>query len=75
VFRASSFPSSGATTTAVAASGLQLKRGDSSAVGRGRSGLTTINSTVTIPRSNRKPEAATAVYNLLMMGMRIFETC
>jgi hypothetical protein len=36
MFRASSCPSSGATTTAVAASGLQLERGDSSAVGRGR---------------------------------------
>jgi hypothetical protein len=38
VFRASSCPSSGATTTAVAASGLPLERGDSSAVGRGRAG-------------------------------------
>jgi len=27
------------------------------------------------PRSNGKPEAATAVYKLLMMGMRIPETC
>jgi hypothetical protein len=38
MFRASSYPSSGATTTAVAASGLPLERGDSSAVGRGRVG-------------------------------------
>ena len=38
MFRASAFPSSGATTTAVAASGLPLERGDSSAVGRGRAG-------------------------------------
>jgi hypothetical protein len=38
VFRASSFPSSGATTTAVADSGLPLEFGDSSAVGRGRAG-------------------------------------
>ena len=35
MFRASSFPSSGATT-AVAASGLPSELGDSSAVGRGR---------------------------------------
>jgi hypothetical protein len=36
MFRASSCPLSGATTTAVAASGLPLERGGSSAVGRGR---------------------------------------
>ena len=36
MFRASSRPSSGATTTAVAASGLPSERGDSSAVGRSR---------------------------------------
>ena len=36
MFRASSCPSSGATTTAVAASGLPLERGGSSAVGRGQ---------------------------------------
>jgi len=38
MFRATSCPSSGATTTAVAASGLPLERGGSSAVGRGRAG-------------------------------------
>jgi len=38
MFRASPCPSSGATTTAVAASGLPLELGDSSAVGRGRAG-------------------------------------
>ena len=38
MFRASSCPSSGATTTALAASGLPLERGGSSAVGRGRAG-------------------------------------
>jgi len=38
MFRASSCPSSGATTTAVAASGLQLERGGNSAVGRGWAG-------------------------------------
>jgi len=36
MFRASLCPSSGATTTAVVASGLPLERGGSSAVGRGR---------------------------------------
>jgi hypothetical protein len=36
MFRASSCISSGAATTAVAASGLPLERGGSSAVGRGR---------------------------------------
>jgi hypothetical protein len=35
---ASSCPSSGATTTAVVASGLPSELGDSSAVGRGRAG-------------------------------------
>jgi hypothetical protein len=35
MFQASSCPSSGVTTTAVAASGLPLEFGDSSAVGRG----------------------------------------
>ena len=38
MFRTSLCPSSGATTTAVAASGLPLERVDSSAVGRGRAG-------------------------------------
>jgi hypothetical protein len=38
MFRASSCPSSGATTTAIAASGLPSERGDSSAFGRGRRG-------------------------------------
>jgi len=38
MFRASSRPSSGAATTAVAASGLPSERGDSSAVGGGRAG-------------------------------------
>jgi len=38
MFRASSCPSSGATTTAVAASGLPSELGDSSSVGRGRAG-------------------------------------
>jgi len=41
MFQASSCPSSGATTTAVAASGLLSELGDSSVVGRGRAGPTT----------------------------------
>jgi len=40
MFRAFSCPSSGATTTAVAASGLPSERGGSSAVGRSRAGRT-----------------------------------
>ena len=51
------------SSTAVAASGLPLQRGGSSAVG------------LLPPRSNGKPEAATAVDELLMMGMRMPETC
>ena len=38
MFRASSCPASGATTAAVAASGLPSELGDSTAVGRGRAG-------------------------------------
>jgi hypothetical protein len=57
VFRKSSCPSSGATTTAVEASGLPSKRGGSSAVGRGRAGRPDHDQ----PRSEGKPEAATAV--------------
>jgi hypothetical protein len=43
MFRASSYPSSGATT-AVAASGLPLERGGSSAVGCGRVGILLVDS-------------------------------
>ena len=56
-------------STAVADSGLPLERGGSSVVGRGRSGP------LLPPRSNGKPEAATAVDKLLMMGMRMLKTC
>jgi hypothetical protein len=63
VFWASSCPSSGATTTAVAASGLLSELGDSSAVGRGRDGRPARPRPTALlsPRSNGKPEAATAV--------------
>ena len=43
MFRASSCPSSGATTTAVADSGLPSELGESSAVGRGRAGRLYLN--------------------------------
>jgi hypothetical protein len=47
-----------------------------SAVGRGRSHLTDHDKTALLPpRPNGKPEAATAVDKLLMMGMRMPETC
>jgi hypothetical protein len=55
MFRASSCPSSGATTTAVAASGLPSELGDSSTVGRGRA------TALLSPSSDGKPEAPTAV--------------
>jgi len=59
MFRASSCPSSGATTIAVAASGLLSELGDSSAVGRGwaRPQPTALLS----PSSDSKPEAAIAI--------------
>jgi len=53
-------------STVVAASGLPLERGGSSAVGR---------TALLSPSSDGKPEAATAVDKLLMMGMRMPETC
>jgi hypothetical protein len=63
MFWTSTCPSSGATTTAVAAFGLPSEFGDSSAVGRGRAGSTgptTTNNTATT-KLRGKPEAATAV--------------
>jgi len=64
-------------STAAAASGLPLERGGSSAVGRGRSGRPTRpRPTALLPLgSNGKPEGAAAVDKLLMMGMRMPETC
>jgi hypothetical protein len=62
--------------TALAASGLPLERGGSSVVGRGRSDPYRPRPTALLtPRSNGKPEATTAVNKLLMMGMRMSETC
>jgi hypothetical protein len=57
------------STIAVAASGLPLERGNSNAVGRVRP------TSLLPPRSKSKPEAATAIVELLMMGMRMPETC
>ena len=60
--RASACPTSGATTTAVAASGLPLELGDISAVGRGRAWSARPRPTALLsPSSDGKPEAATAV--------------
>jgi hypothetical protein len=63
MFRASSCPSSGATTTAVAASDLPLERGGSSAVGRGRVGRPSRPRPTALlsPSPDGKPEAATAI--------------
>ena len=62
MFQASSRPSSGAQQLQHQPLVLPSERGDSSAVGRGR-------------WSKVKPEAAAAVVELLMMGVRTPETC
>jgi hypothetical protein len=62
MFQASSCPSSGATTIAVAASGLLSELGGSSAVGRGQARSARPRPTALLsPSSDGKPEAATAV--------------
>jgi hypothetical protein len=62
-------------STSVAASGLPLERGSSSGIGRGRPQLDRPRPTTLLPpRSNGKPEAATAVFELVMMDMRMPET-
>ena len=69
------------SATAVEALGLPLERGGSSAVGRGRAGRSagrparTRPTALLPPRSNCKPEAATADVELLTMGTRMPETC
>jgi hypothetical protein len=61
MFRASSCPSSGATTIAVAASDLPSELGDSSADSRGRAGPAQPRPTALLSTSSDgKPEAATA---------------
>ena len=66
-------------STAVAAFGLPLDRGGSSVVGSGRTSKRQPDrprpTTLLPPRSNGKPKAATAVDKLLMMDMRMPETC
>jgi hypothetical protein len=62
MFRASSCPSSGATTTAVAASDLPSELGGNSAVGHGRAWPARPRPTALLsPSSYGKPEAATAI--------------
>jgi len=57
------------STTAVAASGLPLERGDSSAVGRDQAGQSDQDQQHCYHHvPTVKPEAATAVVELLMMG-------
>ena len=66
------------STTAVAASGLPLERSGSCVAGCGRAGRPKARPQPTTqlpPCSNGKPEAATEVVELLMMGMRMPETC
>ena len=72
MLQASSCPSSGATTTAVAASGLPSELGDSSAVGRGRAGRP---AALLSPSSGGKPELLLQLLQLLIMGMRMPEIC
>jgi hypothetical protein len=65
----------GLTAAAAAASGLPLERGGNSAVGRGRSDPDRPRPTALLPaRSNGKLEAAAAV-ELLMLSIRLPETC
>ena len=62
MFWASSCPSPGATTTAVAASGLLSELGDSGAVGRGRAGRPDHDQQQCSHQAPTvKPEATTAV--------------
>ena len=64
------------STTAVAASGLPLERGGSSAVGRGRAGRPDLDQQHCYHHAPKvKLEAATAVVELLMMCVRMPETC
>jgi len=64
------------STTAAAASGLPLERAGSSAVGRGRAGRPDRDKQHCYYHAPKvKPETATAVVELLMMGVRTPETC
>jgi hypothetical protein len=68
MFRESSRPSSGAHQLQQQLLVLPSERGDNSAVGRGRAAWPDH-----VPKV--KPEAAAAVVELLMMGVRTPETC
>jgi hypothetical protein len=70
-------PNIRSSITAVAASGVPLERGGNIAVGRGRvcRPARPRPTTLLSPSSDGKPEAATAVVELLMLGMRMLETC
>jgi hypothetical protein len=77
MFRASSCPTSRATTTAVAASGLMSEFGDSSAVGRGRLSRSDRQRPTALlsPSSDGKQEAVTAVVVAPDDGDEDYETC
>ena len=75
MFRASSRPSIRSSTTAVAASGFTVRVWWCSAVGRGRSGRPDHDQQHCYHHAlTVKPEAATAVVELLMMGAGTPET-
>jgi hypothetical protein len=65
------------STTAVAASGLPMECGGSSAVGRDRAGYRPDHDQhhCYYHAPTVKPEAATAVVKLLILGVRSPETC
>jgi hypothetical protein len=73
MFRASSRPSSGAQQLQEQPLVLPLERGGSSAVGRGQPDHDLQHCYHHV--STVKPEAATAVVELLMMDVRMPETC
>jgi hypothetical protein len=76
MFRASSRPSSGDQELQYQPLVLPLERGDSSDVGRGRAGRRDHDQQHCYHLAPMvKPEAATAVVELLMMGVRAPETC
>jgi len=76
MFQASSCPSSVAYQLQYPPMVYHLERGGSSVVGRGRSDWTDHNQQHCYHHvPNGKPEADTAVDKLLMMGMRMAETC
>jgi hypothetical protein len=76
MFRASSRPSSGAQQLQQQPLVLPLERGDSSAVGRGRAGRPDHDQQRCYHHAPKvKPEVAATVAELLMMGVRMPETC